>query len=82
MNDIPGLNMLPPKVQHWAILIAVLSPYLTRAFKALASGGGIRGVLSAIWLGTNTDTKSVAKLVDTKIAESQTQFIARNPDAK
>lgn len=51
---IPGINHLPPKWQGYALIFLALSPYVTRAYHAIAAGGGIRGVLSAIWLGTNT----------------------------
>lgn len=52
--DIPGLDLLPHSWQGPILIIGVLSPYITRAYHAFASGGGIKGVLSAIWLGTNS----------------------------
>lgn len=52
MNDI--LNLVPEKYRTELLIAIAISPYITRAFHALKSGGGLRGVLSAIWLGTNT----------------------------
>lgn len=52
--DIPLLDQLPAKYQGPALLAAMLLPYLTRAYHALAAGGGLRGIWSAIWFGTNT----------------------------
>ena len=52
--DIPGLDLLPHSWQGPVLILAVLSPYITRAYHALSMGGGIKGVMSAIWLGTNT----------------------------
>ena len=52
--QIPGIDLLPHSWQGPVLIIAVLAPYATRAYHALAMGGGIKGVMSAIWLGTNT----------------------------
>lgn len=52
MNDI--INIIPPKYHTLALLILAISPYVTRGFYAIVKGGGIRGIISAIWLGTNT----------------------------
>lgn len=52
--DIPGLDLLPHSWQGPVLILAALSPYLGRAYHALANGGGLKGVVSAIWLGTNT----------------------------
>jgi hypothetical protein len=52
--DIPGLNLLPEKWRGWALVIVALSPFIGRAYYALRAGGGIKGVVSAIWVGTNT----------------------------
>ena len=54
MDEIPGLNLLPAKWQPWAVAAAVLLPYLGRAYHALTSGGGLRGVWQGIMFGTNT----------------------------
>lgn len=48
------INLVPAKYRNVALILLAVSPYLTRAYHALASGGGLRGVFSAIWLGTNT----------------------------
>lgn len=54
MNDIPILNLIPEKYRVLILVVISASPYATRAYHALSSGGGIKGVFSAIWLGTNT----------------------------
>lgn len=56
--DVPGLNYVPEKYRGAVILAVLLSPYLTRAYHALASGGGLRGIVNAIWFGTNTPKES------------------------
>ena len=53
MNEIPLINLLPEKYRGWAVMLIAASPYLTRAYHAIASGGGVKGVISAIWFGTN-----------------------------
>ena len=53
-NNIPGIDMLPEKYRGSAMLLLIALPYLTRAFHALANGGGLRGIWNAIWFGTNT----------------------------
>ena len=53
MNDIPGINLLPEKYRGTATLIILAAPYVTRAYHALANGGGLRGIWNAIWFGTN-----------------------------
>jgi hypothetical protein len=51
MNDIPGINLIPEKYR-WAVMLAVVwGPLITRA---VYRGGGLRAMLSAFWLGTNT----------------------------
>lgn len=53
MNDIPGIDQLPERWRGTALLLLIVSPYLTRAYHSLANGGGLRGLWSAIWFGTN-----------------------------
>lgn len=52
MNDIIGI--IPEKYRSTALFVLAISPYVTRAIHALTNGRGIKGTLSAIWLGTNT----------------------------
>ena len=54
--DIPGLNVLPAPLQKWVLIFVVLSPFIGRAWYSLRSGGGIRGIINAIWFGTNSPT--------------------------
>lgn len=54
MNDIPIINALPERYRGWAVVFILAAPYATRAYHALASGGGLRGLWNAIWFGTNT----------------------------
>ena len=55
MDDIANqlLPFLPEKYRGKALAMLAISPYVTRAFYALQKGGGLRGILSSIWLGTN-----------------------------
>ena len=53
MNDIPIINQLPEKWRGTALLICLALPYITRAYHALAAGGGLKGIWNAIWFGTN-----------------------------
>ena len=55
MNELDKLiGIIPEKWRPWMLGLLIASPYITRAYHALASGGGLRGVASAIWMGTNT----------------------------
>ncbi|MDD5350907.1 MAG: hypothetical protein PHQ12_11915 [Chthoniobacteraceae bacterium] len=54
MNDLPIINLLPEHYRGAALAMLALSPYVSRAYHALSVGQGLRGVISAIWLGTNT----------------------------
>lgn len=56
MEDIAKL--VPEKHRGWVLFLLAVSPYITRALHSLTSGGGIKGALSAIWLGTNTPKPS------------------------
>lgn len=53
MNDIPGIDLLPAKLQGPALLAVILGPYLTRAWHAWTNGGGWTGIRNAILFGTN-----------------------------
>lgn len=57
MHDIPGINLLPEHYRGTATLIIIAAPYLTRAYHAVVTGGGLRGIYRAILFGTNTPTK-------------------------
>jgi hypothetical protein len=56
MNDI--INLIPEKWRNHVMLVILISPYATRVIHSLKNGGGIKGALSAIWLGTNTPNKN------------------------
>lgn len=60
MDDLikPIISLIPEKYRATVGLIIAVSPYVTRTVYALMNGRGLRGVLSAIWLGTNTPTKT------------------------
>lgn len=61
MTDQPiPQDLIPWIPQGWKLPIAIISislPYLTRAYYAIKSGGGIRGIWHAIWFGTNQPIK-------------------------
>lgn len=56
MDDLLNklLGLIPAKYHATVLLLALASPYLTRAWHALSTGGGVRGIINAIWFGTNT----------------------------
>ena len=47
------LPFIPEGYRPKVAALIILSPYLTRAYYALISGGGLRGIISSVWLGTN-----------------------------
>lgn len=54
MNDAdPITTFLPEPYKTYVLLFFAVTPLLGRAFQALRNGGGIRGIINAIWLGTN-----------------------------
>jgi len=57
MNDIPGLNLLPEKYRALVMLLVVWFPLITRAVYRISQGGGLRSILAAFWLGTNTPSE-------------------------
>jgi hypothetical protein len=60
MNDILNtlLPFIPEKYRSLVGALIVISPLVTRAIYALINRGGIKGIFSAIWLGTNTPKSS------------------------
>lgn len=53
-DDIPGLNVLPVKLRGWFLAALALAPFIGRAYQAVVNGGGLKGIFSALFLGTNT----------------------------
>lgn len=49
----PLINAVPPQWRSTVLIIVVASPYVSRALYALRNGGGIKGIVTSIWLGTN-----------------------------
>jgi hypothetical protein len=74
------LNQIIAFVMSHKATIALALPFIGRAFYALKNGGGLKGVWSAIWSGTNTakdvltteDVKAEAKLSTAPPAEAIT----------
>lgn len=54
MNPTDLLPFIPEKYRALVLFIIAASPVIGRTIHALRTGGGIKGVLSSIWLGTNT----------------------------
>jgi len=52
--DIPFIGYIPEKYRGMVILAILLFPYATRAYYALANGGGLVGACRSILWGTNT----------------------------
>jgi hypothetical protein len=69
MDDL--LKIIPEKYQAPLLALIVMIPYITRAFHALKTGGGLKGIWTAIMYGTNTTPEvkaniaSIAAAVDT-----------------
>lgn len=57
-DSVPGLNLLPEKLRGWVLALIALSPFIGRAYHAVSTGGGFRGIVSALWLGTNAPKKT------------------------
>ena len=62
MDDI--LKVIPEKYQAPLLALIVLIPYITRAFHALKTGGGLKGIWTAIMYGTNTTPEVKAAISD------------------
>ena len=62
---------VPTKWITWLTAAYVISQGLGRIYHAIAAGGGIKGIFTALWLGTNTTPEvkaaiaSIAATVDT-----------------
>ena len=75
MNELQNLlSFLPEKWRGVVAAVLCVSPLITRGIYSLMNGGGIRGIVKAIWLGTNTPKPS-----DTLPASSGSQAGAHNP---
>ncbi len=59
MNATDLLPFIPEKYRSLVLLLLALSPIAGRAIQALINGRGIKGLFSAIWLGTNTPSPTV-----------------------
>ena len=66
MDDIPLINALPEKLRGWAVLGAILFPYLTRAYYGLTRCGGLVGMWRAVLFGTNTPQDPAVIMPKTK----------------
>jgi hypothetical protein len=55
MNEIDKLlAFIPEKYRSAVVLLVAASPYVTRALYSVMNGGGLKGIITSIWLGTNT----------------------------
>lgn len=52
MDDL--INIIPEKWRGTVLVLIAISPFITRAYHAVVTGGGLRSIISAIWFGTNT----------------------------
>lgn len=67
------------------LLLLALSPYFTRGIQAVRTGGGLRGIVSSIWLGTNSpkgaptaaDIKTLKADVSDAIKSGDTQILKK-----
>ena len=81
MNDIPIINFLPVKYRGWAIILVLAFPYLTRAYRALTTSGGLRGAWNAILFGTNTPPEVKSAIAEIGTAVNTINQTGINPDA-
>ena len=87
MDDL--IHLIPEKWRGTALLLLAISPYATRAFQSLRNGGGLRGIMASIWLGTNVPkgTASPAELktlradVAAAITSNDTKFLTKETKA-
>jgi len=58
--------VVPTKYVAWLTFLYVVSQGLGRIYKAIVNGGGLKSILSAIWLGTNSvvNVQTLAIAVD------------------
>lgn len=55
------LVFLPEKWRPLVSALIVASPFVTRAMYAIINGGGLKGIFTSIWLGTNTPKPKAAE---------------------
>lgn len=77
-------KVVPPKYHVWAVALLAVSPYVTRAYHAIANGGGIRGIFSAIWLGTNLpkDVKEDVQNTKQAVVSGNTDILTKPVEGK
>jgi hypothetical protein len=82
------LKIIPEKYQAPLLALIVLIPYITRAYHALANGGGLHGIWTAIMYGTNTTPEvkaaitNIAAAVDTINQEGASPMAAPAVETK
>ncbi len=60
METITAIESIVPQKYHGLILLGVgLTPYITRGIFAFTNGANFRGVIAAIFFGTNTPKPTV-----------------------
>ena len=72
------INIIPEKYRTYILIAIAVSPYLTRAFHALMNGRGIKGILSAIWLGTNTPNPGSTNPTSTRAPVDEEQTLVKD----
>lgn len=50
---IPLLDLVPEPWRSRLLFAVLLSPFIGRTYHAVVTGGGLKAIISAIWLGTN-----------------------------
>lgn len=55
MDDIlqPIINLIPAKWHTTAALILPITMVMGRVYHTITTGGGLRGIVNAVWFGTN-----------------------------
>lgn len=80
MNDINEvvnklLAFIPEKYRGFIALLIATSPYISRAIYSVRNGGGLKGIIRAIWLGTNVPKIDSADKVDSSAGKNLNTLI-------
>ncbi len=58
----PILNLIPEGYKGLVLAVFILAPIFGRAYHAIVSGGGLKGIWTALMFGTNTPKMLIASL--------------------
>ena len=79
MNEI--ISVIPEKYRAYVLALILLAPYLTRAYHAIAIGGGLKGIWNSIWFGTNVPPSLASDIKNIGTAVNAINQTGPNPNA-